>query len=160
MKLDSILTPERCHSRLDGVSKQRILTAISRLMEQAVPALEADQVYHGLMARERLGSTGLGNGIAVPHCRLETCTGIVGSLITLASPIDFDAIDGKPVDLLFVLIVPVEHTDEHVKTLARLAEMFSDNGFCRDLRATENGESLFNAYNAYNAHNDHSASLK
>lgn len=147
--INRILTLERCHCRLDGFSKKRILSTISQLMEQTVPALDGEQVYQALMAREQLGSTGLGNGIAIPHCRLETCTGIVGSLIRLQKPIDFDAVDGKPVDLLFVLIVPVEHTDEHVKTLAHLAKMFSNGKFCSQLRQTEDRDSLFQVYQSY-----------
>ncbi|MGI9251445.1 MAG: PTS IIA-like nitrogen regulatory protein PtsN [Pseudohongiellaceae bacterium] len=142
--LKHTLTSSCCHCRLAGVSKKRLLTIISQFMEKAVPALDADEVFNALMARERLGSTGLGNGIAIPHCRLKTCSGIVGALITLDEPIDFDAADGKPVDLLFVLIVPGEHADEHVKTLATLAEKFSDFDFCHALRQARNDDELYN----------------
>ena len=146
MKPQQILSLERCHSGLDGVSRKRILGTVSRLLAEAVPALDGELLYQALMVREGLGSTGLGNGIAIPHCRLQTCDCIVGSLISLREPIDFDAIDGKPVDLLFVLVVPVEHTDEHVRTLARLAEMFSDGGFCKRLRGTEDRQGLYQTY--------------
>ncbi len=144
MQLEDILTPERCHNRIEGVSKKRLLTSISQFIEDNISALEAETVFNALMAREQLGSTGLGDGIAIPHCRLATCEGIIGSLITLSSPVDFDAIDGKPVDLLFVLIVPEEKNDEHVKTLARLAELFSDPDFCYTLRQTQDREDLYN----------------
>lgn len=143
MQVEDILTPERCHSRLSGVSKKRVLTIISELLAQDKPALNANTVFNALMAREQLGSTGLGNGIAIPHCRAPRCPGIIGMLITLDEPIDFDAIDGKPVDILFVLIVPEEETDEHVRTLANLAELLSDEDFCYTLRHTQDSEDLY-----------------
>jgi len=144
MQLEDILTPECCHCRLTGVSKKRILTMISELLAKECPSMESTEIFNALMAREQLGSTGLGNGIAIPHCRVSTCRDIVGMLVTLDEPIDFDSIDGKPVDILFVLIVPEKKTDEHVRTLAGLAEMFSDEDFCFTLRQTGNSEDLYN----------------
>jgi len=73
---------------------------------QFYPELDENQIFNNLVARERLGSTGIGQGIAIPHCRLEDCKRVVGALLTLSEPIDFDAIDNEPVDLLFVLLVP------------------------------------------------------
>lgn len=143
MQVEDILTPERCHSRVAGVSKKRVLTIISEYLAQECGPLTADSVFAALMAREQLGSTGLGNGIAIPHCRVSKCPGIIGLLITLDEPIDFDAIDGKPVDVLFALIVPDEETDEHVKTLAHLAELFNDPDFCYTLRQTQDDEDLY-----------------
>lgn len=143
MQVEDILTQERCHSRVAGVSKKRVLTIISEYLAQECGPLTSDSVFAALMAREQLGSTGLGNGIAIPHCRVSKCPGIIGMLITLDEPIDFDAIDGKPVDVLFALIVPDEETDEHVKTLAHLAELFSDPDFCYTLRQTQDDEDLY-----------------
>ncbi|MEQ8407085.1 MAG: PTS IIA-like nitrogen regulatory protein PtsN [Gammaproteobacteria bacterium] len=144
MQLEDILTLERCHSRLAGVSKKRILTIISELLAETTTSLEAGNIFNALMAREQLGSTGLGNGIAIPHCRVPMCEDIMGMLITLEEPIDFDAVDGKPVDILFVLIVPEQEMDEHVRTLAGLAELFNDDDFCFTLRQTNNSEDLYN----------------
>lgn len=144
MQLEDILTPERCHSRLAGVSKKRILTIISELLAETTTSLEATNIFNALMAREQLGSTGLGKGIAIPHCRVPMCKDIMGMLITLEEPVDFDAVDGKPVDILFVLIVPEQEMDEHVRTLAGLAELFNDDDFCFTLRQTNNSEDLFN----------------
>ncbi|HJN94238.1 MAG: PTS IIA-like nitrogen-regulatory protein PtsN [Gammaproteobacteria bacterium] len=149
MQLDDMLTPERCHSGLAGVSKKRLLTAISELVSAQHSELDADEIFNALMAREQLGSTGLGNGIAIPHCRVSSCREIVGSLITLDNPIDFDSIDGKPVDILFVLIVSEQKTDEHVKALARLAELFNDEDFCYTLRHTHDGDDLYNVAVTY-----------
>ena len=144
MQLEEILTPERCHCMLAGVSKKRILTNISELIAEDIASLEADNIFNALMAREQLGSTGLGNGIAIPHCRVPYCQDIIGTLVTLEEPINFDAIDGKPVDILFVLIVPEQKTDEHIKTLARLAELFNGEDFCYTLRHTHESKDLYN----------------
>ncbi|MEQ8952901.1 MAG: PTS sugar transporter subunit IIA [Pseudomonadales bacterium] len=143
MQLEDILTPERCFSGIDGVSKKRILTTAAELIAKTTPALETDDIFSALMAREQLGSTGLGNGIAIPHCRVNTCNKIIGSLITLAEPVDFDAIDGKPVDILFVLIVPAVEHEEHIKVLARLAELFNEEDFCYTLRHTHDNADLY-----------------
>ena len=144
MQLDEILTPERCHARLLGVSKKRILTNVSELVAEQNELLKEDEIFNALMAREQLGSTGLGNGIAIPHCRVSCCHQILGALITVDSPIDFDSLDGKPVDILFVLLVPQQKTDEHLKTLAGLAELFNDEDFCHTLRHTQDSEDLYN----------------
>ncbi len=144
MQLEDILTPQRCFCRMAWPSRKRILTNISKLLAEQSASLESGEIYNGLMAREQLGSTGLGNGIAIPHCRVARCTEIIGSLITLDEPVYYDAIDGNPVDLLFVLIVPEVRSDDHVKTLAKVAELFSDSDFCHMLRNTMDSEDLFN----------------
>lgn len=144
MQLEEILTRGRCFCKIDGVSKKRLLNKISELVAKDVPALDSAEVFNALMAREQLGTTGLGNGIAIPHCRMTECEEIVGALVSLDKPIDFDALDGEPVDLLFVLIVPALKTDEHVQTLAGLAALFNDEDFCYTLRHTHDSEDLYN----------------
>ncbi len=150
MQLEDILTPERCFCGIEGVSKKRILTTASELIAKNTPAaLDSDAIFSALMAREQLGSTGLGNGIAIPHCRVSACNKITGSLITLSEPIDFDAIDGKPVDILFVLIVPTVEHEEHIKVLAGLAELFNEEDFCYTLRHTHDSDDLYNVAITY-----------
>jgi PTS system nitrogen regulatory IIA component len=144
MLLEEILTVDRCHCKLTGVSKKRLLTRVSELIAKNIAALEADDIFNALMAREQLGTTGLGNGIAIPHCRVPLCQEIIGTLITLEEAIDFDAVDGNPVDLLFALIVPEEKTSDHIQTLAAIAELFNDEDFCFTLRHTHDTEDLFN----------------
>lgn len=144
MHLEDILSTERCYCRVNGVSKKRILMKISEFLGKDFATLDEIQVFDAIMAREQLGSTGLGNGIAIPHCRVPHCQKIIGALITLSSPIDFDSIDGKPVDLMFILIVPEQKNDEHVKTLASLAKLFNDPDFCYALRQTQNSRDLYN----------------
>ena len=149
MQLEDILSPERCFCRLEGVSKKRLLTTLSELIAKTAPALDPDSIFSALMAREQLGSTGLGNGIAIPHCRVSTCNKIIGALVTLKEPVDFDAIDGKPVDLLFVLIVPAVEHEEHIKVLAGLAELFNEEDFCYTLRHTHDSDDLYNVAITY-----------
>ena len=144
MQLEEILSPERCHCRIEGVSKKRILTKISEIASENIDSLEVGEVFDALMAREQLGTTGLGNGIAIPHCRLAPCENIIGVLITLDEPVNFDSLDGKPVDIMFVLLVPREENDEHVRTLAELATLFNDQDFCHTIRHTNDREDLYN----------------
>ena len=144
MQLEEILSLERCHCRIEGVSKKRILTKISEIVSENIESLEVGEVFDALMAREQLGTTGLGNGIAIPHCRLAPCENIIGALITLDEAINFDSLDNKPVDILFVLLVPREENDEHVRTLAELATLFNDEDFCYTIRHTNDREDLYN----------------
>lgn len=144
MQLEDILTPSRCYCDIEGVSKKRLLKTICERIEADSPALQADDIFDAIMAREQLGSTGMGNGIAIPHCKVDHCDRITGALVSLQEPVPFDAVDGKPVDLLFVLIVPNTKSDEHVRALAQVAELFSDEHFCFILRNTHNAEDLYN----------------
>jgi PTS system nitrogen regulatory IIA component len=100
-------------------------------------------VYEALLAREKLGSTGFGNGIAIPHCRLKGCTQPVSALIHLDAPIDYDAIDGAPVDLLFVLLVPEAATDAHLELLRQIASMLDRKEVREKLRSASSNEALY-----------------
>lgn len=143
MLIQDLLTPSRTLCGLQGGSKKRILEKTSQLIAEQNPGLEANDVFSGLLGRERLGSTGIGDGVAIPHCRLKDCQSAVGYLITLEEPIDFDSIDSKPVDLIFTLVVPEEACDEHLQTLASAAELFSQEAVRRALRETADDASLY-----------------
>ncbi|ARN74857.1 PTS IIA-like nitrogen regulatory protein PtsN [Oceanicoccus sagamiensis] len=143
MKLDSILSPGRTLCGAPGSSKKRVLENISQFICQDLSDFNPNQLFDNLVAREKLGSTGLGNGIAIPHCRITQCQQIIGTLIKLDDAVDFDAIDGQPVDLLFVLLVPEQAHDEHLNVLATLAELFSDASFCQQLRTANSNEGLY-----------------
>jgi nitrogen PTS system EIIA component len=148
MQLESILTPSRSFCNLAGVSKKRFLITISELIAEDTRSMSADAIYHALLAREQLGSTGIGNGIAIPHCRVTECDRIIGALVKLDEGIDFDAVDSQTVDLLFVLIVPIQERDEHLRVLGGLAERFHQPEFCSALRrATTNAELYETAVN-------------
>ena len=117
IRLEHILTPARSQVNVPGSSKKRVLEYIAHLIASDLPDIDEDVLFESLVAREKLGSTGFGNGIAIPHCRLIGCKTPISAVIHLATAVDFDAIDGEPVDLLFVLLVPEEATDEHLELL-------------------------------------------
>ncbi|AMW81527.1 PTS IIA-like nitrogen-regulatory protein PtsN [Pseudomonas yamanorum] len=126
-----------------GGSKKRALEQIANLIGREVPEMDTQAVYEALIAREKLGSTGFGNGIAIPHCRLQGCESPVSALLHLDAPIDFDAIDGAPVDLLFVLLVPQAATDAHLELLRQIASMLDRKEVRDKLRSAPSNEALY-----------------
>lgn len=143
MLISELLAPSGVLCALEGGSKKRILEIASQQISDLHPELETEAIFAGLLGRERLGSTGIGEGVAIPHCRLDECEKATALLIQLKEPIDFDAIDGSPVDLLFVLVVPSEACDQHLQTLGNLAELFSQASFRQQLRDAGSVEELF-----------------
>lgn len=143
MDLKNLLSPSRTRCRIHGGSKKRILEEAARLIAGDYPALNSDELFRQLIARERLGSTGIGNGIAIPHCRVENCATAVGCLITLEEGVDFEAVDDAPVDIIFTLLVPDEAQEEHLKILASLAEAFGRTDNLRMLRQAESDQDLY-----------------
>ena len=141
--LNEILSPARTICHAPGISKKRLFETIARVISDDQPSLVYDEVFGQLIAREKLGSTGLGQGIAIPHCRVDACPKPLGTLVTLEQAIDFDAPDDKPVDLLFALLVPGEAHQQHLDILANVARLFSQGSFCQQLRAAKNSEELF-----------------
>ena len=141
--LTTILSPSRTLCNLDGGSKKRTLQLLANHVANDIPTLDAEELFRRLIAREKLGSTGLGQGIAIPHCRMENCTGTIGVVAKLKDSIDFDALDGEPVDLVFALMVPEEAHDDHLQALAAIAEKFSDSEFVTHLRNAGSPEQLY-----------------
>ena len=141
--MKDILTPARTLCRAPGLSKKRLFETIASIISEDQPALLYDEVFSQLTAREKLGSTGLGQGIAIPHCRVDACPEPLGTLVTLEQAIDFDAPDDQPVDLLFALLVPGEAHQQHLDILANVARLFSQPDFCRQLRAAPDSQALF-----------------
>jgi PTS system nitrogen regulatory IIA component len=133
MKLADILTPERTACDVDATSKKRTLEIISELLAHET-GLDAAEIFNCLNARERLGSTGLGHGVAIPHGRMRTSEKTLAAFVRARSAVDYDAVDQQPVDLFFALLVPEHSTDEHLAVLGHLAEMFSDEAFRTRLR--------------------------
>jgi len=143
IRLETILTPGRSLVNVPGGSKKKALEQIANLISSQVPELEMQDVFEALIAREKLGSTGFGNGIAIPHCRLKGCETPVSALLHLDAPIDFDAIDGAPVDLLFVLLVPQAATDAHLELLRQIASMLDRKDVRDQLRSASSNEALY-----------------
>ena len=115
-------------------SKKRVLEEAAALLAASLPESDPETIYERLLERERLGSTGIGHGVALPHARIDGLTRAYGAFVQLGTAVDYDAIDGKPVDLVFALVVPREATEEHLQLLAKLAALFSDSALCDRLR--------------------------
>jgi PTS system nitrogen regulatory IIA component len=146
MKITDILTQKMTQCDLPGGSKKRVLENLSAFVTDQLGGNteQADTLFHNLVARERLGSTGIGEGVAIPHCRVSGFNRIHGCLIKLEDPVDFGSLDDQPVDLIFALIVPEEQNDEHLATLARIASIMQNDQSRQSLRQCNNNEELFN----------------
>ena len=140
-----LLPPTNVIIGLDASSKKRVFEHAGLMFENN-QGIGRSQVFESLFAREKLGSTGLGQGIAIPHGRIKGLKEAVGGFVRLTTPVQFDAPDGRPVTLLFVLLVPEQATEHHLQILSELAQMFSDRGFREQLtnaRDTAEIHSLF-----------------
>ncbi|NVK38713.1 MAG: PTS IIA-like nitrogen regulatory protein PtsN [Gammaproteobacteria bacterium] len=141
--ISQILTIERTQLGAHCSSKKKLIEYISQFLASKIEDAQADDIYERLIAREKLGSTGIGEGIAIPHSRLEECDDTIGALFILDEAIDFDAIDRKPVDIVFVMLVPAEANEQHLKTLSMLAQKFSEASYRSQLRTAKNQEELY-----------------
>lgn len=143
MHLIDLLTPSRVAAGVGVTSTKRLLEMLSGMLaDGAGPEMER-RVFESLCAREKLGSTGLGRGIAIPHGRTVDLPNAVGAFVRLSEPIDFNALDGKPVDLVFALAVPEHFSNQHLLLLSQLAEMFSDTRFSESLRQAGDSAALY-----------------
>ncbi len=149
MKIAEILSPDRVTQGRTFTSKKKALEELSQLLARGVPGLMPADILTSLANREKLGSTGLGHGVAIPHGRMPGVTQSVGAFMRLTHPLDYDAHDGQPVDLIFGLLVPHGATETHLKHLAAIAEMFSDNAFCEQARGAADEGILFQMLSAY-----------
>lgn len=140
--LTQLLSIHRLDTHLEVSSKKRLFEEIAERIQQDYPEITARSVFNRLLAREKLGSTGLGQGIAIPHARLEGAPDIIGVCLTLDKGIEFDAPDNQDVDLVFALLVPENEEQEHLNTLATLAGLFQNADFCREVRAARTAPEL------------------
>ena len=147
MGIADLLTPDRVLCEASVTSKKRALELLSSLLADIDPELSENDIFNGLIARERLGSTGLGHGVAIPHGRFQYISGAFGAVVKLTQAVEFDAVDGLPVDLIFTLMVPEESTDEHLQLLSSLAEMFRSETFREKLRQAETAEEIIQLFN-------------
>lgn len=143
MQISEILSTSRICCDANGASKKAALETLASLIVSGNPSLTQTEVFDSLVARERLGSTGLGHGVAIPHGRLNHDDKTLGAFVRLKSPVDYDAIDKQPVDILFALLVPQESTNEHLQILSRLAEKFSDADLLKQLRTEKSEVAIF-----------------
>ncbi len=144
---DGFIVAERIATDVDVGSKKRALEKLASLLAKGDPGLIKGAVFDRLLDRERLGGTGLGHGIALPHARMPEATEARGAFIRLEHGIDYDAIDGRPVDLALAMLVPAEATEEHLQLLASLAHLFNDEKVCEQLRNAKSPDAILTLLN-------------
>ena len=137
-----LLSPTHVVTDLQVSSKKRLFEQVGLLFENQ-HAIARSVVFDSLFARERLGSTGLGQGVAIPHGRIKGLKEARGAFLRLAQPVPFDAPDGNPVNLVFVLLVPEKATEKHLQILSELAQMFSDRALREALAAAPDAAALY-----------------
>ncbi len=131
---EELLTEKRISLDDPVNSKKKVLERLAELLTVEGRPPRSEQIYEKLLERERLGSTGLSQGVALPHARVQGLREPRGALLRLRQPVDFDALDGTPVDLVFGLLVPQEATEEHLALLAELAQFFADDQLSSKMR--------------------------
>lgn len=141
MDFNRLLKPEAVKVLTSASSKKRLMQDLGDLAEQAY-GLKSGHVLDALLAREALGPTGVGHGIALPHARLDGLDTVVGAFVLLDKPIDFNAVDRQPVDVAFALFAPEDAGVEHLKALALVSRTLRDPGICAKLRANPNPSTL------------------
>ena len=135
MLIHDLLTPDRVSFDVHAGSKKRLLELISVKLAENSDELNQRDVFDSLITRERLGSTGLGNGVAIPHGRVSGITQVEAAFFRLSKPMPFEAADGQPVDLIFALAVPEDCGEDHLKLLAHIAELFGEPGLLDAVRS-------------------------
>ena len=142
MQIADLLSPEGVVAALKVQGKKQLL---QELAARAAPLVHAPErrVYETLTERERLGTTGVGQGIAIPHGRLANLDKIAGVFVRLDTPIEYDAVDNQPVDLVFMLLAPEGAGADHLKALARVSRLLRNQTACDKLRAAKSAEALY-----------------
>jgi PTS system nitrogen regulatory IIA component len=142
MDLSDLVTPQAILPALKANSKKQVLQAIAE-KAAALTGVEERDIFETLVKREKLGSTGVGGGIAIPHGKLANLSRIFGMFARLPKPIDFEALDETPVDLIFLLLAPETAGADHLKALARIARLFREPGVASKLRASSDASALY-----------------
>lgn len=142
MEISDLLTVDSVVPKLSVTSKKQALQELAK-RAQAVTGLEERRIFDTLLERERLGTTGVGNGIAIPHGKIAELDGLYGVFARLEKPIDFDSVDEQPVDLVFLLLAPESAGADHLKALARVSRLLRDQTVCAKLRGSDNADALF-----------------
>ncbi|MGR5252674.1 PTS IIA-like nitrogen regulatory protein PtsN [Vibrio astriarenae] len=142
MQLSEVLTLDCTKSAVPCTSKKRALELISELVAEQT-GISSTELFECMLSREKMGSTGIGNGIAIPHARMQSTDNAVAVLLQCQAPIEFDAIDNRPVDILFALLVPDAQCKEHLKTLSSMAERLNDKQVLKQLRNAQNDQELY-----------------
>lgn len=144
MKFNNLIKIDQIQLNYSASSKKKALEAISQIISDNYPEYTIHKVFETLIERERLGSTSIGHGVALPHGRLSECTDTIGVFISLSEGIDYGAIDKEPVKLLFALLIPDHSTEEHLQILAKLAEFFRNKDNRQRLENATSPETVYN----------------
>ena len=142
MEIEDLITPARVMPRLKATSKKHVLQELAKRAAE-LTGLHERAVFDVLLERERLGTTGVGNGIAIPHGKLVNIHSIVGIFARLEQPVDFEALDDQPVDLVFLLLAPEGAGADHLKALSRIARVLRDHDLVAKLRATDSASAIY-----------------
>lgn len=142
MEIEDLLNQTGVIAKLRATSKKQVLQELAKRAAEAT-GLPERQIFEVLLERERLGTTGVGNGIAIPHGKLPGLTRLFGMFARLESPVDFDAIDEQPVDLIFLLLAPEAAGADHLKALARVSRLLRDRGVCEKLRGANQPDAIY-----------------
>jgi nitrogen PTS system EIIA component len=142
MDLDDLVTKEAVIAELKAKSKKQAIQEMSAKAAE-ITGLSEREIFDTLLQRERLGSTGVGNGIAIPHGKLTRLDHLVGLFARLEKPVDFDALDDQPVDLVFLLLAPEGAGADHLKALARIARQLRDAEITKGLRASTDANAIY-----------------
>jgi PTS system nitrogen regulatory IIA component len=142
MEISDILSPQGVFLWVKAPSKKKLITDIATFAA-SVAALDADKVFEALWQREKLASTGVGHGIAIPHARIAKLEKIVGVFVRLEEPIGFEAIDAAPVDLVFALLTPLEAGADHLKALARISRLMRNTSVCEKIRGANDRSQVY-----------------
>lgn len=142
MDIKEIVTPEALRAGLNATSKKHLMQELAQIAADA-HGLDTRRAFAALLERERLGATGMGRGVAIPHARLDDLDRIVGVFARLQKPVDFDAVDDEPVDLVFALFAPEESGANHLRALARVSRCLRDTGVCAKLRAADQTSAIY-----------------
>jgi|SRR5690554_2191652 len=127
----------------EATSKKRVIENLSHMLASNTNAATAEKIFQVLLERERLGSTGLGKGVAIPHARVPDLTHTIAVMLTLETPVEFEAADGQPVDIAFGLLVPEDDTEHHLQHLSRLVTLFRDEEVCNRIRQASDADAIF-----------------
>lgn len=132
----------RCQES-NASSKKRLLENLSQLLANNTKVISADKIFQALLERERLGSTGLGKGVAIPHARIPGLTHTIAAMMTLETPVNYEATDNQPVDIIYGLLVPADDGGDHLEHLASLVSSFRDPQICQSIRDTSSSDKMF-----------------
>lgn len=142
MHFNEIIKPESVIAKLKATSKKQALQELATCAS-GVTSIQERDIFDVLIERERLGTTGVGNGVAIPHGKLPELKKLHGFFAKLDNPINFDSIDDRPVDLIFLLLAPENAGADHLKALAKISRVLRDEKMCQKLRGSDSSEAIF-----------------